>query len=104
MKQAFLKIQTTKGRVEFLLETRSETRDCDNLLISLYWFYESDVVLGDLNAIEFLRMMKDGKFTSSESIRRNRQKIQEEKAEFRGKSYRARKNKAEVVRYDLTKV
>ena len=104
MKEAFKRILTTRGRVEFLLETRVDTRDCDNLLLSLFWYYESDVDLETTKAVEFLRMMKEGKFTSSESIRRNRQKIQEEKAEFRGKSYRARKNKGEIVRHDLTKL
>jgi hypothetical protein len=45
-----------------------------------------------MSALDFLEMFATGKLTHSESIRRVRQKIQEDNPHLRGKSYKRRKD------------
>ena len=78
-----------KPKVEKLLELKPHLRDDDNSLICNIWFSEVDNI-GDYSAIKFLKIFSEGKLTSPESIRRMRQKLQEENESFRGESYKAR--------------
>lgn len=82
-------IKETKEIVLFYLETYPETRDSDLLLISLIWQSQNET----LYTSEFFKAFKDGRFTNPESIRRSRQKWQEERPDLRGKNYKERKAK-----------
>ena len=86
-----------KERVKDLLVNQIDTRDNDNLLISQIWLDEGVPV----NSIDFLIKYSKGGFTSAESIRRARQKLQEEHENLRGEKYNERQRKGEKVRQTI---
>jgi len=88
-----------KERVKDLLVNQIDTRDNDNLLISQIWLDEGVPV----NSIDFLIKYSKGGFTSAESIRRARQKLQEEHENLRGEKYNERQRKGEEVRQTISK-
>lgn len=91
-----------KDKVRVLLERCPETRDNDNLLISDFWkaemIYNKNEVLYTLN---FLDLFARGDFTNPESIRRCRQKLQEENPALRGTNYKQRQKEQESVKKEL---
>ena len=87
----FNEMKTAKNRVEYLLQRTPRLRDDDNKLIANYHFNEIGAEnVAKLNAMEFLKLYASGKLTSSESIRRVRAKLQEQKPELRGEKYNRR--------------
>lgn len=93
MSGLFKNFKTVKAKVKWLLEKDERTRDKDELLIATYWYYE----LGSDDRMlvkDFLRDYSQGKFTSAETIRRVRQKLQEEVVALRGHNFKYRKSKA----------
>ena len=86
-----------KERVKELLVNQIDTRDNDNSLISQIWLDEGVPV----NSIDFLIKYSKGGFTSAESIRRARQKLQEEHENLRGDKYNERQRKGEEVRQTI---
>ena len=90
-----------KMRVYNLLRTCPETRDNDGYLLALI-MNEDLLVAGyepkQLPAHELFKLMKAGKITSPESVRRMRQKLQEEYENLRGASYKHRQRKAKDIR------
>jgi len=88
-----------KERVRQLLIKHPKTRDNDNLLISLIWIDE-DV---PLNTTDFLVKYSMGDYSSAESIRRSRQKLQEAEESLRGETYHERQRKGEEVRQTINK-
>ena len=86
-----------KERVKELLVNQIDTRDNDNSLISQIWLDEGVPV----NSIDFLIKYSKGGFTSAESIRRARQKLQEEHESLRGEKYNERQRKGEEVRQTI---
>lgn len=77
--------------VEHLLATDARTRDSDELLTALLWYREGAM---GLSAIDFLKDYASGKYTSAETIRRCRQRLQETKPELRGHLYAERQAKS----------
>ena len=93
-----------KDRVKALLVNHKHLRDSDNKLIATIW--KQDLFNLDLNpkfelAFTFLALYADGKLTNSETIRRVRQKIQEENPELRGTVDDLRKEQGEEVRKEI---
>jgi hypothetical protein len=88
-----------KERVKDLLVNQIDTRDNDNLLISQIWLDEGVPE----NSIYFLIKYSKGGFTSAESIRRARQKLQEKHENLRGDKYNERQRKGEEVRQTISK-
>jgi len=90
-------IKDISNTVKQLLEKYHHLRDDDYRLIATIWKYEAggNDVLNDMSANDFLQIIADGKLTNSESIRRSRQKVQENYPELRGKSYRKRKKEGD---------
>jgi len=82
----------TINKVLHQLNTDERTRDDDNLLIAKIWHNEYTNSQMPNDVIEFLKMFATGNLTSPESIRRCRQKLQEEYQGLRGKSWSARHN------------
>ena len=85
-----------KETVENLLRKREHLRDDDNKLIASYWWLElksKNIDINELSALEFLEMYSKCSLTNAESIRRIRQKLQEEKEFLRGHKYYERKGK-----------
>ena len=88
-----------KERVKDLLVNQIDTRDNDNLLISQIWLEEGVPE----KSVYFLIKYSKGGFTSAESIRRARQKLQEEHENLRGEKYNERQRKGEEVRQTISK-
>jgi hypothetical protein len=76
----------TIEKVMNLLNADPRTRDNDELLTALIWHRETKAT----SVLEFLTNYSERKYTSAESIRRCRQKLQEEFPGLRGKSYMER--------------
>jgi hypothetical protein len=92
--------KTTKEKVQFLLVQYPHLRDSDERLIATYWMKEagSKEALDTMTATKFLLNFVQGFYTSPESIRRVRQKLQEEHEHLRGKSYHKRQKLENHVR------
>ena len=74
-----------------LLTHKEHLRDNDQALIANIWWRELVTQGKDKStAFEFLKVFSEGKLSNPESIRRSRQKIQEEEPSLRGDSYYAR--------------
>jgi len=89
-----------KPRVQLLLEQYPHLRDCDEKLLSNIWYYEAEK-LGIDSLFAFLRAYSNGELTNSESVRRSRQKIQEEIPSLRGSNYKHRQNYTDVIKEEL---
>lgn len=83
-------MKKTKKKVLKLLMNNQGSRDNDNKLIANFWFdelYKKGINAGEITAFQFLKMLSLNEFTSSETIRRTRCKLQEEHKELRGSKY-----------------
>ena len=97
--QTFNNLPTVKKRVEIFLFESEHLRDSDQKLIASYWYYEiGGANFSAMTAHDLLKKFSEGKLTSAESIRRCRQKLQEENEHLRGKMYNQRKTDGEVIR------
>lgn len=88
-------------RITRILEQREDLRDSDSRLITYVWFIEArekGIELEKITGMDMLKLLRGDTFTSSESIRRSRQKVQEKYPSTRGKKYRQRHEKEKEVR------
>jgi hypothetical protein len=93
-------MKLVKDKVIELLRLDTRYRDDDNKLIARIWHEEFGRLEGD-SAMDLLKALALGKLTSSESIRRSRQKTQEEHPELRGTKYKIRHEEAEEFKKQL---
>ena len=99
------KMFSVKDKVKALLESFLPLRDDDNKLLAYFWFYQvGEGNIKSSSAKDLLKKISDGELANSETIRRVRQKIQEENPKLRGKSYRLRKSQAEEVRQEIKNI
>ena len=89
-----------KQRVKSILEVNKDAKDCDRLLISIIWSEDSRYTE---DKKDFLDMLINGDLTSPETIRRCRQRLQEENETLRGYKYKLRKQLGEEVRATISK-
>jgi len=80
--------------VQRLLEEQPALRDNDNLLMSTIWKEQS-------NILNFFQRLERGKLHSPETIRRARQKLQEDFPHLRGELYEVRQKRQEKVKQEL---
>lgn len=89
-----MKLGKISKAVEKVLEAEPRARDNDNLLISYIWAKQAESGGMDIhkNTIaDFLNTFsKTSTFSNAESIRRSRQKLQEENPNLRGVKYKHR--------------
>jgi len=95
-----------KDRVMQLLEQHPHLRNSDNKLIATIW--KQDILnLGftskGITANDFLKMYATDQVSNAETIRRVRQKIQEENPQLRGTVNDLRQEQAEEVRKEIVK-
>lgn len=95
----FNQMKTIKGKVRFLLEQYPQLRDNDFKLVAMFYYLEigSDKV-ESMTGYEVLKHLSNGKLSSPESIRRVRQKLQEDNENLRGSNYQRRKDDADTIR------
>ena len=92
-----------KPLVKKILETDMIARDNDNYLTALIW--KKQLKYPNINVQNFLNnYLAKGEMISSESIRRCRQKIQEDFPHTRGKKYFERHKEYELVTKEIHKV
>ena len=87
-------MNVTKKLVLKLLEQYPQTRDNDNLLMSMIWRSES-------NLFNFFHRLESGKLTPAETIRRCRQRLQLDHQELRGTMYELRQKHQAKVKKEL---
>jgi hypothetical protein len=95
-----------KQRVKSILEVNKDARDCDRLLISQIWQADFESSYGKLELNDskgILIALENGELTSPETIRRCRQRLQEENETLRGYKYKLRKQLGEEVRNTISK-
>jgi hypothetical protein len=91
-----------KQKVRSILELVPSTRDNDSELISIFWEQELGHEMINLSAELFLNLFAHSNvLTNAESIRRNRQKIQEQNEHLRGLKYRVRQILGEEIRQTI---
>lgn len=95
-----------KDRVKALLEKYPHLRNSDNRLIANIW--NQDLLKMGLNkenirANKFLALYAESKLTNAETIRRVRQKLQEENPDLRGTVNALRQEQGQSVRQEIKK-
>jgi len=94
-----------KNLITNFLRNNRYVRDNDmKLYANVVWFYccDKDIDLEKISGMEFLKIMaKHEGFPMFESVRRTRQKIQEQNPELRGELYVKRHNLKSVVREEI---
>jgi len=100
-------LQNTKEKVRYILQIYPALRDSDNRLIATFWSMEAteftNYKAGQMSAREFLNLLYKNLLTSPESIRRCRQKLQEESEELRGTVYYQKQNEAKTITKNINK-
>ena len=98
-----MQILTTSTIVKKVLINVPDCRDDDNLLILKVWAIQDPKLRDDkeLTFIDFSKKFLKGKFANVESIRRSRQKLQQEFKGLRGKNYKERHDHQEDVKEQL---
>jgi hypothetical protein len=100
-----LKSKKLKNRILKILTENPSNRDDDNRLLCNVWYYEFHEQFkkhpSEVDAMQFFKLLSIGRFTKSESVRRLRQKIQEENPHLRGVNYRERQNHAKKIRKEI---
>ena len=95
------KLKQAKDKVKALLIKSPHLRDDDNKLIATYYYHESQSNLLKITALDFLHEFADGKFTNPETIRRCRQRLQEECPELRGKLWHKKQHAGNEVKKEV---
>lgn len=98
-----MNILSTSIIVKKVLINVPETRDNDELLMLKVWCIQKPDLRDDksISFTQFGVMFKNKKLANTESIRRSRQKLQEEIPGLRGKNYKSRKNHTVAVKDQL---
>lgn len=103
-------IKHIKKRVTALLKEKQEYRDNDNKLIARIWYdqtgtdKEGKSIAKQTTANDFLLAFREGQYVNPESIRRCRQKVQEQNPDLRGKSYKERKKAGQEFKQEIHSV
>mgnify|MGYP003639668604 FL=1 len=99
-----MNILKNKDIVLNLLQNQIGLRDNDSKLLANVWhkhITNLGIDPGRNSAIFLLAMLAEGKLPNSESVRRIRQKLQEEFKDLRGVNYAKRHNQKEKVKEQL---
>jgi hypothetical protein len=99
-------MKQVKDRVKSLLEKYPHLRDSDNKLIATIWKYDllnMNTHSEEITGGQFLFLYAQNQLSNAETIRRVRQKIQEENHELRGSVEGLRKEEAEQVKKEIVK-
>jgi hypothetical protein len=94
----------TKKIVEKYLFGYPHLRDNDERLIATIWNEElsnKGITSKEISGYDFLGYFASGELTNPESIRRTRQKLQEENVELRGLKYKERKANTKNIKGQL---
>ena len=99
-----MRIKKSKDIVEKLLTEQPHLRDDDNKLLASVWYIQirnMNFLPAQITGYDVLEMVAEKKLANSESVRRNRAKLQELKPNLRGKIYYERHNHKADVKQEL---
>ena len=97
-------MKTIKERVKYLLDTFPHLRDDDFKLIATYYKFEVGYdALDSMSGLDFLQMFANSEVPHSESIRRVRQKLQEDNDYLKGENYKQRQRDSEEMKKEIKK-
>ena len=97
--------KNTHETVEEMLKTYPETQDSDTYLTALIWFKElMKMGWSREDAVRFCKVLKDGKLSHPQSIRRTRQIIQKNEPDLRGKTYNKRQKNSNKIKREIVKL
>jgi hypothetical protein len=100
-------IASIKDNIKLFLTKYESMRDNDNELIAFYWYRvmkTNGIDESKYTSLNFLGDYSKGKYPSAESIRRCRQKIQEQFPQLRGKSYKNRHENEQDFRNQIKSI
>ena len=101
----FETLKNNKEKVEMLLIKHPELKDNDNKLISVFWLNEIGTeTIEHMTAFQLLQFVANSELTNPETIRRVRQKLQEQDPALRGQKYNKRKNNGNDTRNQINKL
>lgn len=84
-------IKNLEDKVRDILTKHPDTKDNDQMLVSLIWFYHlGRNTVKTMSAWELLTNLSNNKLPLMESVMRCRRKLQEVDASLRGKKYKER--------------
>ena len=94
--------KNTHETVEEMLKRYPETQDSDTSLTAIIWYKEL-LSLGwnKEDAIRFCQVLKSGKLSHPQSIRRTRQIIQKNEPDLRGKTYLKRQKNSNKIKKEI---
>ena len=95
-------IKNIKERVKEWLALYPKLRDNDNKLIANIWY--NQMKNKKATAADLLQALSDGKLIKPESIRRCRQKVQEQNPHLRGTKYKAKQEQGNEFRDEIKDV
>jgi hypothetical protein len=99
---SFKEMKLIKDKVAFILQNKPKVRDDDNMLLASFFVYEIGMdKVNEMNAMDLLKMIAYGQLPSTESIRRVRQKLQEQNPELRGEKYYERAHLGNNMRDEI---
>lgn len=87
-----------------LLTENPHLMDDDHKLVSNVWYQDlkrMNIEPSEVSGYRLLEIISEGKLTNPESIRRSRQKVQEEFPQLRGKNYQSRKANQEAIKLQV---
>lgn len=100
-----VEIKNNKERVIKLLEDKPHLRDDDQKLMANIWFQDllkSNINAKDITGYKLLEIFSKSNILSNpESVRRVRQKVQEENVNLRGNNYKSRHKNEEKIKKEL---
>lgn len=100
-----VEIKNTKERVLKLLKHKPHLRDDDQKLMANIWFQDllkSGIDVKNITGYQLLEIFSNNDILSNpESIRRVRQKVQEEDVELRGTNWKSRHKNEEKIKKEL---
>jgi hypothetical protein len=102
-----MKLLTNVERVRNLLTSNMYLRDSDQSLLVTVWglrLKEKGYSLSTLSSATLLMMIAEGQLPPAESIRRVRQKLQQENPALRGKLWAERHGHEEDVKRELSEI
>jgi len=92
-----------KKIVEGVLEREPATRDSDKLLTLKVWALKHPELRNkEFSFVDFSRLFLRENVPSMDNITRTGRKIKEQRPELRGRLYKSRKEKEQVVRKEIT--
>ena len=101
-------VKSLQQRVEKLLISYPHLRDSDEKLIANIWAQDvkskQNSTIGSMSAKEVLTLFANKNLTSSETIRRTRQKVQEKNENTRGSAWKMRHKEEVDTRQNINKV